>query len=283
MNVSASSPGQLDERSLHLRRVVLRALEAADKGHVGSALSLIEIFRVLYDEIIQHDPKRPTWSERDRVILSKGHGCLGLYAVLADHGYIPLETLDTVCERHSPIGGHPERQLALGIEASTGALGHGLPLAVGIALALQLRRTQVRVFVVVGDGELNEGSNWEALLIAAKHQLHNLIVIVDHNRQQLNGPQDQVMPMEPLRAKFESFGAHVLEADGHNPKQLSEVLICARARQAGPPLALICHTIKGKGWAFAEHNPAWHYRRTFGETGIQEIAIHMDVQAASVR
>src|SRR5688572_21659325 len=131
----------LDERSLRLRRLVLRALAAADKGHVGSALSLIEILGVLFDDVASHDPARPGSPERDRVILSKGHGCLALYAVLVDQGYIPPETLDTICERHSPLGGHPERLIEFGIEASTGALGHGLPMAVGIAVGLKLRRS----------------------------------------------------------------------------------------------------------------------------------------------
>lgn len=271
---SDSDAGVLDERSLHLRRLVLRALAAADKGHVGSALSLIEIFRVLYDHVVKHDPARPAWPERDRVILSKGHGCLALYAILADKGYISPETLDSFCSWHSPLGGHPERQLELGIEASTGSLGHGFPLAVGMALGHRRRGDGVRVFVIVGDGELNEGSCWEAMLMAAKHQLTNLTVIVDHNSQQLHGPLEKVLPMHPLRAKFDAFGARTIETDGHRPDLLLEAFNRVSAQEPGPPPVIICRTVKGKGLASAEHNPAWHYRRTFGEKMVKEIMDH---------
>jgi transketolase len=270
MSIPENAPSSLDERSLHLRRLVLRALAAADKGHVGSALSLIEIFRVLYDDFVRHDPARPTWAERDRVILSKGHGCLALYAILADKGYLPPEMLDTFCERHSPLGGHPEFDQKLGVEASTGALGHGLPIGVGVALANQLRRNTRRVFVVVGDGELNEGSNWEAMLLAAKHRLSNLTVLVDHNAQQLHGPIEDVLPLAPLQAKIAAFGALTLEADGHSPASLRQALELA-VQESTRPQVVICRTIKGKGLAAAEHNPSWHYKRTFGPALIQEI------------
>jgi transketolase len=268
---SQIGPTKLDERSLQLRRLVLRALAAADKGHVGSALSLIEIFRVLYDHIARHDPARPTWDARDRVILSKGHGCLALYAALADHGYFSPDLLDTFCERHSPLGGHPEQRLDLGIEASTGALGHGLPIAVGIATAHQKRRTRVRVFVVVGDGELNEGSNWEAMLIASKYKLSNLTIIIDHNAQQLHGPLEKVLPLAPVRAKLEAFGADAIEVDGHDPAGLLEAFNRPRSAEVNPRV-IICRTVKGKGLLAAEHNPTWHYKRTFGEKLIKDIA-----------
>jgi transketolase len=268
----SSVNGLLDEKSLHLRRLVLRALAGADKGHVGSALSLIEIFRVLYENVVKHDPTKPTWENRDRVILSKGHGCLALYAVLADQGYFPATVLDTFCARHSPLGGHPERELHLGIEASTGALGHGLPIAVGMALGHRRRSDGVRVFVVVGDGELNEGSNWEALLMASKYQLSNLTVIVDHNADQLYGPLEKVLPLHSLRAKFEAFGALVTETDGHNPPALAQALTQISSRSSGPAGAVLCHTVKGKGLKAAERNPAWHYKRGLGEKGIREIA-----------
>jgi transketolase len=277
---AADKPAVLDEHSLRLRRLVLRALAGANKGHVGSALSLIEIFRVLYTDIVRHDPSRPHWPERDRVILSKGHGCLALYAALADQGYFPLDVLDSVCARHAPLGGHPERDLKIGIEASTGALGHGLPLGTGMALAHQRKNTGVRIFVVVGDGELNEGSNWEALLLAAKHRLSNLTLIVDYNAQQLHGPLEKVLPLGSVRAKLEAFGAQVLETDGHSPSCLRETLQHSRLREPGPPLAVICHTIKGKGLAAAEHNPDWHYRRSFEKKLVEEIAAEWAEQRA---
>lgn len=262
----------LDERSLHLRRLVFRALTAADKGHVGSAFSLIEILRVLYDDVVKHDPTGPLWPERDRVVLSKGHGCLALYAVLADQGYFPHATLDAFCEWRSPLGGHPERQLELGIEASTGSLGHGLPIAVGMALAHRRLGNAVRVYVVVGDGELNEGSNWEAMLMASKHQLSNLIVIIDFNSQQLHGPLEKVLPMQPLRAKFDAFGAKTIEVDGHSPSLLLASLKDASSVECGPPKVIICQTVKGRGLAFAEQNPLWHYRRGFEAEMLKDIA-----------
>lgn len=271
-NSAVEDCSTLDETSLRLRRLVLRALAAADKGHVGSALSLIEILSVLYGHVLKHDPSCPTWVDRDRLILSKGHGCLALYAALADQGYFPPEILDTFCDRHSPLGGHPERQVELGIEASTGSLGHGLPLSVGMALAHQRRGTGVRIFCIVGDGELNEGSNWEALLMAAKHRLSNLIVIVDHNSQQLHGSIEKVMPLHPLRAKFDAFGVATNEVDGHRPDLLLEVFNRLSSRDPGASHVVICRTIKGKGLACAEQNPLWHYRRSFGEKMLKEIA-----------
>lgn len=270
----------LDERSLHVRRLVVRSLVSADKGHVGAALSLIEIFRTLYERIARHDPARPAWDLRDRVILSKGHGCLGLYALLVDQGYIPIQTLDTFCERHSPLGGHPERHVELGIEASTGALGHGLPLGVGMALAHKRRGTDVRVFVVVGDGELNEGSNWEALLVAIKYQLVNLTIIIDNNRQQQGGATAEILPMDPLLPKFEAFGAYALEVDGHSMQELTQALTRMTARTSGPPAALVCHTIKGKGLSFAEHSAHWHYRRGFTKELKESIASELSGDVA---
>lgn len=269
---------QLDEESIRLRRHVLRALAAADKGHIGSALSMIEILRVLYRHVARHDPGRPTWIGRDRVILSKGHGCLALYAVLADVGYFPVEALDTFCASESPFGGHPERKLELGIEASTGSLGHGLPFAVGIAIAHKKLGDDVRIFAVVGDGELNEGSNWEALLIASKHKLGNLCVVVDNNNQQINGPLDAVLPMEPLRLKFQAFGADVREVDGHDVAALISSLSLDGVGSERRPTVVICKTIKGKGLPVAERNPSWHYRRSFGKETLDEISRQWSIE-----
>jgi len=269
----------LDEKSLHLRRLVMRALRAADKGHVGSALSMIEIFRALYESVARHDPANPKWEGRDRIILSKGHGCLALYALLADQGYIDLAALDRFCERDALLGGHPERDPEHGIEASTGALGHGLPLAVGMAIAHKRKASGVRVFVVVGDGELDEGSNWEALLIAAKYKLANLTMIVDNNSEQISGSLDTVLPIEPLREKFESFGLITANVDGHDLASVVEALVRVSSRVQGPPAAVICHTIKGKGVSFAEQNPQWHYKRGLDPKTLA----HLDEELASAR
>ncbi len=268
---TAHSAARLDERSLHLRRVAFRAFAAADKGHVASAFSLIEILRTLYDHVIRHDPARPTWPDRDRVIVSKGHACVALYAVLADHGYFPLELLDSFCARGARLGGHPERQLDLGIEVSTGALGHGLPFGVGVAIAQKRMQTAVRVFVVVGDGELAEGSNWEALLLAKKHKLDNLVLIVDQNGQQQGGSLASVLPLDPLQRKLEAFGAETVVVDGHKPELMRPVFQMMAARKSEGPGAVLCETIKGKGLDFAEANPDWHYIRTFKTEWLTEI------------
>ena len=169
----------LDQRSRDLRRLIVRGLEGGGRGHIGSSMSLVEILRVLYDDVLRFKPDEPKWPERDRMILSKGHGCLALYVMLADKGFIPPETLDTFCRRDSILGGHPEAGKIPGVEASTGALGHGLSVGVGMALAARMQGRDSRVFVVMGDGEINEGSVWEAALSAGKHGLSNLTAIVD--------------------------------------------------------------------------------------------------------
>lgn len=253
---------ELDERSIHLRRLVSRALSGGGRGHVGPSLSLIEILRVLYDDYLRFRPHEPEWPDRDRLILSKGHGCLALYALLADKGFFPAKTLDTFCREHSMLGGHPERGPTPGIEASTGALGHGLPIGVGMALALRRRGRPSRAVVVTGDGELNEGSNWEAALMAAKHRLDGLTVFVDANGFQCYGETSRVLDMEPMAAKWESFGFVTREVDGHDVAALRSAC-AALPFTEGRPSAVICRTVKGKGVPFAESDPAWHYRFGF--------------------
>jgi transketolase len=248
----------LDERSLHLRRLVVQALEGAGRGHVGPSLSLVEILRVLYDDFLRFRPKEPLWPGRDRLVLSKGHGCLALYAVLADHGFFPLDTLETFASEESILGGHPERRVP-GVEASTGALGHGLPIAVGMALGVGIRGGDHRVVAVTGDGELDEGSMWEAALAASKHRLANLSVFVDYNRMQCYGPTSAVVDLEPLTDKWRSFGFEAVEVDGHDVAALRDVVGQLPLRPDGPT-AVICNTVKGKGLPFAEWDPTWHYR-----------------------
>ena len=179
-----SNTTPLDARSLELRRTVLRMLSKARRGHVGSAFSLIEILRVLYDDVLRYDPARPRWQQRDRCILSKGHGCLALYALLADKGFFPASELDKFCAADGILGGHPDAGKVPGVEASTGALGHGLNIAIGFALNARLVNNGARVFTILGDGECNEGSVWEAALCAGKHKLDNLIALVDYNKHQ---------------------------------------------------------------------------------------------------
>src|SRR5215210_4154045 len=242
---------ELDERSKYLRRLVVRGLEGGGRGHVGSSMSLIEIIRVLYDDVLRYRPKEPKWRDRDRMILSKGHGCLALYVLLADKGFIELETLDTFCHRNSILGGHPEAGKVPGVEASTGALGHGLSIGVGMALAARIQKKNHRIIVVTGDGEINEGSIWEAALCAGKHKLANLTVMVDYNKIQSAGPTREIQDLEPLVDKWRAFNFEPIEVDGHDLDALRAVLTRGPAA-SGRPTAIICHTVKGKGVPFAE-------------------------------
>ncbi len=252
-----SSP-PLDGRSRALRRLVADALAGGGRGHIGSSMSLIEILRVLYDDVLRYRPDQPDWPERDRCILSKGHGCLALYAVLADKGFFPAETLKTFCRAGSILGGHPEAGKIPGVEASTGALGHGLSIGVGMALAQRMAKRDARVFVVMGDGEINEGSIWEAAMSAAKHRLSNLTAVVDYNKIQSAGPTAEILDLEPLADKWRAFGFTVVEADGHDAAALREIF--TRPPTDDRPTAVIAHTVKGKGVSFAEHDPEWHHK-----------------------
>lgn len=249
----------LDLKSKKLRLLVLDALDGGGRGHLGPALSLLEIVRVLYDSVLFHDPKSPLLPLRDRFILSKGHGCLGLYAVLADHGYFPASDLKDFCSFNSNLGGHPERATLPGIEFSTGALGHGLSVGIGIAMAARLRAEKWRTFVLLGDGELNEGSVWEGAMHASQHQLGALTVIVDFNRMQASGEVDSIVSLEPLASKWKAFGFDVIEVNGHDVVDLSYVLRSSR-ELFGKPRAVIAHTVKGKGLASAENSTAWHHK-----------------------
>jgi len=249
----------LDERSPALRRLVIRGLEGGERGHIGPSLSPIETLRVLYDDVLGHRPEQPDWPDRDRCILSKGHGCLALYAILVDKGYFPAAELDSFCRRDSILGGHPEAGKVPGVEASTGALGHGLSIGVGMALAARIQRRDSRVFVIMGDGEINEGSVWEAALSAGKHRLENLVAIIDYNKIQSAGPTAEIQDMEPLTDKWTSFGFHTVDVNGHDVEALRTVL-AKTPLQSGKPTAVIAHTVKGKGLPFAENDPTWHHK-----------------------
>lgn len=249
----------LDARSQYLRRLIVDALVGGERGHIGSSMSPLEILRVLYDDILQHRPSEPLWAERDRCILSKGHGCLALYAVLADKGYFPLDVLKTFCRKGSILGGHPEHGKVPGVEASTGALGHGLSIGVGMALASRMRRRSSRVFVIMGDGEIDEGSVWEAAMCAGKHSLSSLTAIIDYNKIQSAGPTAEIQELEPLLDKWEAFGFATVEVDGHDVGKLRDAFSKVPF-DAKRPSALICHTVKGKGFPFAEHDPDWHHK-----------------------
>jgi transketolase len=254
---SAHTSGALDARSRELRLKAVTAFAAARRGHLPSAFSLVEILRVLYDRVMRFDPVRPQWEERDRLIFSKGHGCLALYAILADKGFFPESELLGFCQPEGRLGGHPEFGKVPGVEASTGSLGHGLSMGVGRALAL--RGQGPRVFVLDSDGECDEGSLWEAALGAAKHRLDHLTVLVDCNHMQSYGSTAEVLPLDPLADKWRAFGIAAEEVDGHDPDRL-EAALARVPFQPGRPSVLICHTVKGKGVPFMENNPSWHHK-----------------------
>jgi transketolase len=270
MTVLRNSTPPLDERSLYLRRLTVKALAGGGRGHIGSTLSLIEIFRVLFDDILKYRPQEPNWPDRDRCILSKGHGCLALYALLADKGFFPLSELETFCRKDSILGGHPEAGKVPGVEASTGALGHGLPIGVGVALAQRMRGRQSRVFVVLGDGEINEGSVWEAAMSAHKHRLSNLTALVDYNKIQSAGTTAEILNLEPLADKWRAFGFGVREVDGHDVEALRRALRDLPAER-DKPTAIICHTVKGKGIPFAENDANWHHKSSLKKEVIADM------------
>ena len=257
----------LGERSLALRRLVVRDLDGGKRGHLGSASSLIETLRALYDDLLLYHPPTPRWADRDRCILSKGHGCLALYAILADKGFFPADELDRFCQFDGMLGGHPERAKVPGVEASTGALGHGLSIGIGQALAMRLQKRDSRVFVIMGDGEINEGSVWEAALSAGKHKLSNLVAMVDYNKLQSYDRTSVVQDLEPLADKWRAFGFAVHEVDGHDVSQLRRIL-SAVPFQRDQPSAIICHTVKGRGIAVAEGNPDWHHKSKISDDDV---------------
>lgn len=249
----------LDLESKIVRRSIINMIEVEKRGHVGAAMSLVEMLRVLYDEFLQYRPDEPLWQDRDRLILSKGHGCLALYATLAHKGFFPLEELNTFGKATSRMGGHPEFGKLPGVEASTGALGHGLPIGVGIALAAKIRNQNHRVVVIMGDGEINEGSVWEAAMSASKHQLSNLLAMIDYNKFQSYGPTQEVLDLEPLADKWKAFGFEVAEVDGHDIHAL-KALFNRFPLGEQKPTVVICHTVKGKGIPFAEGKAEWHHK-----------------------
>jgi len=248
----------LDDRSKSLRRTIIRTLAAGQRGHVGAAFSLVEILRVLYDDVLKYDAGNPRWPDRDRFVLSKGHGCLALYAVLAEKGFFPEAELWKFCKADGLLGGHPEHHIP-GVEASTGSLGHGMSIALGFAMNARYEKARHRTFVVIGDGESNEGSIWEAALAAGKHRLAGFTVLIDYNKHQSYGSTASVQDLEPLADKWRAFGFGVAEVNGHDVAALRAVLTSLPVDPM-KPTAVVCHTVKGKGVAFAENNMAWHHQ-----------------------
>jgi transketolase len=241
-----------------MRTSALQMVHRAKASHIGSALSICDIVAVLYGQVLHVDPLYPRAAERDRFILSKGHACTAVYAALAHTGFMSVDELQSYGQDHSDLMNHISHKV-VGVEFSTGSLGHGLPFAVGKALAAKRSKKDWRTFVLMSDGEQDEGSNWEAYMFAAHHKLDNLIAIIDYNKLQSLTTIDQTLRLEPLAEKLNAFGWAVMEVDGHDHSALSSALSCA-PWSAGKPSVLIAHTIKGKGVSFMENNVDWHYR-----------------------
>ena len=242
----------------NIRIQALQMVHRARASHIGSALSICDIVAVLYGRILNVDPKQPTWDNRDRFILSKGHACVAVYAALAECGFIGRGDLLSYGQDHSVLMNHISHKVA-GVEFSTGSLGHGLPFGTGKALAAKRSKQDWRTFVLLSDGELGEGSNWEAMMFAAHHQLDNLVAIVDYNKLQSLTTVDKTLRVEPLADKARSFGWAVREVDGHDHASMSELLGGA-PWETGKPSFLIAHTTKGKGVSFMENSVDWHYK-----------------------
>jgi len=266
------------KRSAALRRDIVSMLEHGGRGHLASALSLVEILQILYDENLNFRADTPFWEDRDRLILSKGHGCMALYALLADKGFFRRDAFESFCKSEGILGGHPERPKVPGVEASTGALGHGLSIGVGVALAARYDRKSHRVIVIVGDGECNEGSVWEAALSASKHQLDSLTCLVDYNKMQSYSSTTEVLDLEPFAQKWEAFGFSVREVGGHDHAQLREVLNTLPF-ESGKPSAVICHTVKGKGIPHVEGDLSWHHKSRVTEEEIE--ALYTGIEEAT--
>jgi transketolase len=247
----------LKRRSYDLRIDNLTAIAAAQNGHPGGTLSAMDIIQMLFFGEMRHRPNEPHWAERDRFVLSKGHAVPALYTVLAHAGYFDRDMLPSLRRLGSPLQGHPANFLLPGIEASTGSLGQGFSMAIGMALGSKLDGDKFRVYTVIGDGESQEGQIWEAAMAAPKYKLDNLVVILDHNNGQIDGHVTEVMNEEPIADKWRAFNWHVLTIDGHDYKQIDEAFAEARATK-GKPTFIMAQTVKGKGVSFMENQVGWH-------------------------
>ena len=259
--------------ALNLRKKILdmSLVAGADSSHFGGALSIVEIVSVLFSDVMRLNKKDPIWDERDRFILSKGHACLAYYAALSEVGYISDEELKTFEKNDTNLLGHPVINRNLGIEFSNGSLGMGLSLGIGVCLGLKKKSMKNQVYVVIGDGECNEGSVWEGAMSASNFELENLTAIIDHNKFQQTGTNDEIMKLNNLKDKWESFGWETIEIDGHDLEKIKYYLTKKRDKK---PRAIIANTIKGKGFSFSENNNSWHHAvmtKKFYDKAIEEL------------
>ncbi|XCP85731.1 transketolase [Roseburia hominis] len=262
------------------RKNVFRMVRAGGHGHVGGALSAIDIVAALYFDIMNVSPEKKDASDRDRFLLSAGHKCLAQYAVLAEKGYFDKSVLDTYGALGSHIPGHPDMHKLPGVEANTGALGHGLSIAAGMAMAAKLDKLNYSVYAITGDGELPEGSNWEAAAAAAKFKLDNLIIFIDNNGLQISGNVTDVMNMEPIDDKFRTFGWHVVTINGNNMNEILDTLD-SLPYNGGKPIAILCKTTKAKGLSFGENNVNYHFWNATEEL-IQRAEAELDEVIAQI-
>ena len=273
MPTATLSPVDLKKLTREMRVDIIRMIEAAGNGHPGGSLSVIDLLAVLYWKFLKHDPARPDWEQRDRLILSKGHACPALYTAMAYRGYFPKAELMNLRKLGSPLQGHPDRLRLPGIEFSTGSLGQGLSVGVGMALAAKMDKKDWKTYVVLGDGEMQEGQNWEALMSAPKFRLDNLVAIVDFNNGQIDGPVKEIMDLEPLADKLRAFNWDVQAIDGHDLGAIEKALANTQ-RNDGRPHAIVAKTVKGKGVSFMENNIAWHGnapKKEDADKAVQEI------------
>ncbi len=251
------TPQELKIKSIEYRKKILKYIFNAKAGHTGGSLSIVDILNVLYNEVMNVSPENFHSNERDRYIQSKGHCVEALYVVLADKGFFPEEDLLTLCQYNSPYIGHPTKKIK-GMEQNTGGLGHGLAICTGNALAAKKDNLPLKVYTVLGDGEMAEGSNWEAFMLAAHYKLDNLCAILDYNKLQITGPNAEVMGLEPIDKKLEAFGWAVKHVDGHDMEALTTALK-SLPFESGKPSFIIAHTIKGKGISYMENTLKWHH------------------------
>jgi transketolase len=261
----------LQQKANDIREDIIRMLVEAGSGHSAGPLGMADIFTAMYFHILNHDPKRPEWADRDRLVLSNGHICPVQYVALAHAGYFPIEELLTLRKINSRLQGHPHRGSLPGIETTSGPLGSGLSQAIGIALAGRINKQRYQTYCLTSDGEHNEGNHWEAVMFAGKEKLSNLTMVIDRNNIQIDGFTESVMPLEPLKDKYEAFNWHVLEVDGHNIARFVDAVNEAKVIYEKPTV-IIAHTIPGKGVDFMENDYLWHGKPPTKEQA--KVALH---------
>ena len=266
MNLTDEQVAGIEAKALAIRETIIRMLVAAKSGHTAGPLGMADIFAAFYFHILKHDPANPEWAERDRLFLSNGHITPVRYATMAHSGYFPVEECLTLRKFGSRLQGHPERERLPGLESTSGPLGHGLGQASGYALAARMDGKKFHTYCLMSDGEQDAGMVWEAAMFAGNNKLSNLTAVMDRNNIQINGSTEHVMPLEPLREKYESFGWHVLETDGHNIRQIVDMIEEAKAIAEKPTL-ILAHTIPGKGIPEIEGDYLWHGKPPTAEEG----------------